>query len=106
MKKTFLMLCRFFKATNQLNFDTVSEELVKRIEKKRRETKLLYISRIFRYDNFLEVDKQELKKNPYYYNDLFDKLYDLSVEELEIYDQRMDKIVDDYEQSLIQTQTN
>lgn len=106
MKKTFLMLCRFFRATNQLNFNTVSEELVKRVEKKRRETKLLYISRIFRYDNFLEVDKQELKKNPYYYNDLFDKLYDLSVEELEIYDQRMDKIVDDYEQSLIQTQTN
>lgn len=100
------MLCRFFRATNQLNFNTVSEELVKRVEKKRRETKLLYISRIFRYDNFLEVDKQELKKNPYYYNDLFDKLYDLSVEELEIYDQRMDKIVDDYEQSLIQTQTN
>lgn len=106
MKKTFLMLCRFFKATNQLNFDTVSEELVKRVEKKRKETKLLYISRIFRYDSFLEVDQKELKKNPYYYNDLFDKLYDLSVEELEIYDQRMDKIVDDYEQSLIQTQTN
>lgn len=106
MKKTFLMLCRFFRATNQLNFNTVSEELVKRVEKKRKETKLLYISRIFRYDNFLEVDQKELKKNPYYYNDLFDKLYDLSVEELEIYDQRMDKIVDDYEQSLIQTQTN
>lgn len=100
------MLCRFFRATNQLNFNTVSEELVKRVEKKRKETKLLYISRIFRYDNFLEVDQKELKKNPYYYNDLFDKLYDLSVEELEIYDQRMDKIVDDYEQSLIQTQTN
>lgn len=46
--------------------------------------------------------KLNLKKNKYYYNDLFDKLYDLAIPELEIYDWQMDQIVDEHNQMVIQ----
>ena len=112
MSNTFLSLCRFYKSVGELNYTTINSQLENALsdskfhkmikEKSNKWMKMQYISRIFKYEKQLKIDEVELKKNKYYYNDLFDKLYDLAIPELEIYDWQMDQIVDEHNQMVIQ----
>ena len=56
-------------------------------------TRMCYISRIFDYDKHLGVDQKILKRNKYYYNDGFDQLMELTLEQLEEVDQQISEAV-------------
>lgn len=62
--------------------------------------KIALISRIFGYDKFIGQDKKCLKNNKYYYNDLFDELYDKSIDELEEIDQELHLACEQYSNAL------
>lgn len=58
--------------------------------------RMVMIARIFEYDVFLSIDEKILSKNPYYYNDQFDRLYDMNFYELEELEQEMHDSVESY----------
>jgi hypothetical protein len=62
--------------------------------------RLEYISRIFEYDKYLGQDLKELKFNKYYWNDLFDSLYDLDIDELMQMEITMFNIIEDYKRCI------
>lgn len=62
--------------------------------------RMILIARIFEYDKFLGVDVKQLKRNPNYYNDQFDYLYDMNFYELEEFEQKMHELVTTFGQVL------
>ena len=72
------------------------DEFLEYVKETSKETRLEYIKRIFDHDKELGCDKVELKRNKYYYNDLFDGLYNLSMKDLESMDKKMSLIVKQY----------
>ncbi len=62
--------------------------------------RLCYIGRIFEYDKVIGADIKFLNKNPLYYNDVFDGLYEMPLERLERIDKEMSEAVNHYKQQL------
>jgi len=61
---------------------------------------MIHISRCFQYDHFLGVDTKCLLKDKYYYNDYFNLLYGMKLEELEQWEIKMFQITKDYGESI------
>ena len=66
--------------------------------------RLEHIRRIFEYDRFLGIDVKNAKRNPLYWNDQFDKLMDMKLEELEKLEIEMHLHVEQYGKIIISRQ--
>lgn len=62
-------------------------------------SRLVLIARCFDHDKRLGVDIRSLRNDKYYYNNYFNQLYDMNYYSLEEFEQKMFKIVKDYEES-------
>jgi len=75
---------------NALQSDAVTEH----------NTRMCYIQRVFEYNKCLGVEEKQLSRNKYYYNDLFDCLYDMELKALEAHEQIVHEYYIRYTQTL------
>lgn len=66
--------------------------LEEKAKKESFEEKLNKIKQVFYSVKYLGLDKDKLKLNQYYYNDLFDKLYEMSDKKLNDYVELMNRL--------------
>lgn len=74
------------------------------LQVERHNERMEYIRRIFNADKFIGIDQKILARNPFYYNDLFDHLYDMKLWDLEELDKEMHLICEQYGKILIRNQ--
>lgn len=62
--------------------------------------RMTHVARCFQYDHFLGIDVKSLKKDRLYYNNYFDMLMSMTLEQLEKHEIKMFKITKDYGESI------
>ncbi len=71
------------------------------MDQEKRNTRIILIQRIFEYQEFVGMLPRKVAKDPYYYNNRFDELYDLNFYELEELEQKIHGIAADYSQLIL-----
>jgi hypothetical protein len=59
------------------------------MDQEKRNTRTILIQRIFEYEQFVGILSKKVVKNPFYYNDRFNELYDMNFYHLEELEQKM-----------------
>lgn len=80
--------------------ELITPTFIESIKIQKRADRIEYIRRIFEYESFLGMLVKQVKRNPYYYNDTFDKLYDMNFYHLEELEQNIHQVVTQYKQNI------
>lgn len=78
----------------------ICEKINTELQTERFNTRMVHIARCFQYDHFLGVDTKMLQKDRFYYNDYFNLLYGMKLDELEQCEIKMFQITKDYGESI------
>jgi len=77
------------------------QDLKSFMDNEKRNMRIVLIQEIFKHEKFIGLLDRKVAKDPYYYNQRFDELYDMNFYELEELEQKTSGYAKDYSELIL-----